>query len=194
MKIIANNQEFHIQDQQTNSVTSIISFINQIIAESSMVFCGMKVDGEEIYDHFEELLSERESIQVIELILVTKEQLAKETLISIREYVSRALALLPGVVEAFYSGSPSSEEWTKLSQMIEGVQWIQNSSQYYADLDFVDSFVFTQQLEDLNTAVMQQDHTMIADIIQYEIITKYEALHQGIGELSMHEVGQHDAN
>ncbi|NTU31068.1 hypothetical protein HPY27_13010 [Brevibacillus sp. HB1.1] len=193
MKILALGQEYHVDKTQDNVVEYILSIIKAIMAEKNMIFCGMRIDGREIYSDFEEEIEEEiESIEMIEPILLTEEQLSKDTLISIHEYVTRSLVHLPQLAERFHSEMISTDTWEELGQLVEGLLWIQNTVQYYPIYN--DIFTFSNELETINTAVNQQDTYMIGDVVEYEIIPRYKMIEKQLEDICIHEVDSNGTN
>lgn len=174
MKIISDGKEFIIDVTVADAVSSILSVVRDIIDESDKIFYGLKINGQEVYEHFEMVLEENKAtLETVEPMLVTKEQWTADTLYSIYEYTHNALPKAAELVENFYD-NPREDAWVQLSYLIEGLQWIHSTSEYlpeYASL--LDS---SSLLENLNTAVTQLDLVLIGDLIQYEIVPYYEKI------------------
>lgn len=175
MKIVAIGQEFYIDDVTENRGEYIFSIIDQLAKDHSLIFTGLKIDGEEVYEHLPEVINDNlDNIKVIEVILKTEEQLSIDTLHSIHSYVQRSLPVLPNLVDEMYEATVSPSTWEKLILFLEGVQWIQTASMYISA--YQSMLNFSEELENFNAAVLQKDNTFIGDIIQYEIIPRYQEI------------------
>ncbi|TQR32569.1 hypothetical protein [Brevibacillus brevis] len=175
MKILLREQELMIDISNIENASNILSVIDAFVTKNNLVFCGLKINGEEIYDHFENvIMNNLDSINTIEPIVVTEEQLHKETLGSIHDYTVQALAILPNLVKEFYAGSPAEETWLQLGQLIEGLKWIQTASEYIVTIN--NDLSFVGELENLDQAIRQVDTVMIGDIIEYELIPRFEVI------------------
>lgn len=192
MKIIAAGKEYYLDELSENPVEKILSIIEHEAKEQALVFTGIKVDGEEVYDQIEEvLLNNINEIQVIESILVTEEQLYFETVSSLLAYVKRSLIELPILADEMYETSVSAASWGKLVDFIEGLQWIQTTAVYYEK--YQSTLDFSKELENLNLAVLQKDNILIGDIIQYEIIPRYQEIENVLAKV-INEGEIHDKN
>lgn len=192
MKIIAAGKEYYLDELIENPVEKILSIIEHVAKEQALVFTGIKVDGEEVYDHIEEvLLNNINEIQVIECILVTEEQLYFETLSSLLSYAKRSLIALPILADEMYEASISTTSWGKLVDFIEGLQWIQTTAVYYEK--YRSTLDFSKELENLNLAVLQKDNILIGDIIQYEVIPRYQEIEDVLAKV-INEGEIHDKN
>ncbi|UED75567.1 hypothetical protein [Brevibacillus sp. DP1.3A] len=176
MKILLREQELMIDISKIENASNVLSVIESFVTKNSLVFCGLKINGEEIYDHFENvIMNNLDRIDTIEPIVITEDQLRHETLESVRDYTVRSLVILPALVEEFYSGAPSENTWLQLGQLIEGLQWIQKASEYLNN-----NLTFTQELETLDQAIRQHDTVMIGDIIEYELIPRFEVIQKNL--------------
>ncbi|MBW5468704.1 hypothetical protein GPJ61_12645 [Brevibacillus formosus] len=186
MKIVAVGQEFYIDDVTENRVEYIFSIIDQVAKDHSLIFTGLKIDGEEFYEQLPEVINNNlDNIKVIEAILKTEKQLSIDTLYSIHSYVRKSLPVLPTLVDEMYETTVSPGAWEKLVLFIEGLQWIQTTSLYIES--YQSMLDFSEELENFNSAVLQKDNTYIGDIIHYEIIPRYQEIKDTLTK-DLHEV------
>jgi hypothetical protein len=191
MRLFVAGEEYVIE-QRTDLLKTVFDIIHQVMEKHSLIFCGLRIDGEEYFDRFDEVFAEKSgSIRVVEACVMTEEQIVKDTMESILEYMSSSLPLLRSLVEEFYSHSVSSESWVQLGQLVEGLQWIQRAAAVISDLQ--GRINFAEEVGALGTAISHQDNTMIGDIIQYEIIPRYESV---LAYFTNHrnEVKEHNVN
>ncbi|HBZ81757.1 hypothetical protein NST23_25690 [Brevibacillus sp. FSL K6-0770] len=193
MKILVAGQEYHVDRTQENVIEYIFSIIKATMAEKTMTFCGVRIDGREVYKDFEEEIAESiETIETIEPILMTEEELAKETLLSIKDYTSRSIEYLNGLAYHFQTENVTSETWEDLGKLVEGLMWIQNTTPFYPEYETL--FTFTSEMETINTAVIQQDTGLLGDMIEYEIIPRYQAIQEALEDIGSQEVNGNGAN
>ncbi|RNB53850.1 hypothetical protein EDM57_18795 [Brevibacillus gelatini] len=170
MRLYAAGQEYAIENKADIAVT-IMNIVEQIVKEQSLVFCGFQIDGEEFYGDLAEFFMERgTSIESVVAILLTEDQLKQDTLISIESYIRNALPILDKLYNDFYNG-PSEETWNDLGQLVEGLEWISKAAEFTDSRELLD---YREEAGNIGIAVSQQDTGLIGDIIQFEIIPRFE--------------------
>jgi len=107
-----------------------MDIVNHAIDEQSLIFCGFQIDGEEYHGELADRITDRgSSIEMIVAIMLTEEQLKQDTLLSVEEYIHKALPLLETLYNDFYN-SPSVETWNDLGQLVESMKWISKVADY----------------------------------------------------------------
>lgn len=199
MKLLISGQEFYFESRVDN-VQSIIQKILDEVDIKGMIFSHIVADGEEVYEDVEEFLIEQiQTIDYIEVKLVTIVELVLGILESTQGYIKRALPEMYEVFEECYQ-QPSESTWTKLGQLIEGIQWLQQTATFLekekaklTDLSIdKDLLSFSNEIVVLGEAVENQDFILIGDIIQYELIPKFEQISDHIQTMNSYEVTKHD--
>lgn len=188
MELSFKNEVIQYDAQKQPTVEDIIVQINEWIRDD-YYFSHLVIDGFEIYEHLELCLEEKLThAQKIEVMARTNTELINDILLSSDEYIKRAIPELNTLFEEFYQ-NPLKDSWMKFEQMIEGIQWLhqmircinqfkerlQNGTQYIQ----IESRL-EMEIQHLEEAVENEDNVLIADLIQYEIITIYEALKKEI--------------
>ncbi|NQF13284.1 hypothetical protein HPY31_05045 [Brevibacillus sp. HB1.3] len=170
MKLIAAGQEYIIENNSV-MIETVLNIVDQVVRDHSLVFCGFEVNREEFYDDLAQLVADRgETIETIEAILLTQEQWRRETLHSVKGYLQNALPLLETLYQDFYD-SPSERAWQDFGKLIESIEWISKVAEFTDSQAFLDC---REEVRNLELAVSQQDNGQIGDIIQFEIIPRFE--------------------
>ncbi|KQL46526.1 hypothetical protein AN963_16495 [Brevibacillus choshinensis] len=170
MRLYAAGQEY-VLENNSGVVETVLDIINQAVEEQSLVFCGFQIDGEEYYGELADLVTERgDSIETMVAIMLTEEQLKEDTLLSVEQYLCNALPLLETLYHDFYNG-PSAETWNDLGKLIESIEWISKVAEYTDSHSILE---YREEVSNLEMAVNQQDTGLIGDIIQFEIIPRFE--------------------
>lgn len=195
-------QEESIQFDQDSTVEQVIEQIN-ILLDDSCYFSHLIVDGVDVYEELEQYLNENlESIEKLELIARTANEFTNDILLSAEVYLQGALPELTKLADDFYN-NPTSESWGNFSDMLEGMQWL---NQIIVSIDQMNekpqnwdeylklAATLEVELKNLEQAVENGDHVLVADIIQYEITPVYEGLEKEIQKTIDTEGSRHDAN
>ncbi|WP_312470765.1 hypothetical protein [Neobacillus sp.] len=182
MKLIFENQTIHFD--RFPSVEEIFDKIKEFLSDQYF-FSHLKIDGEEVYDDPESYLLEcLESISIIEVVVKTIHEFVNEVLHMTDDYLKRAIPEITTVADGFYQ-SPSSNNWTDFSNMLEGIQWliqmvelIDKTNERPANWDECIKITtkFEMELASLVEAVKNTDHILIADVLQYELLPLFETL------------------
>lgn len=195
-------QEESIQFDQDSTVEQVIEQIHTLL-DDSYYFSHLIVDGVDVYEEPEQYLNENlESIEKLELIARTANEFTNDILLSAEVYLQRASLELMKLADGFYK-NPSSESWDNFSDMLEGMQWL---NQIIVSIDQMNekpqnwdeylklAATLEVELKNLEEAVENGDHVLVADIIQYEITPVYEGLEKEIQRTIDTEGSRHDAN
>lgn len=200
MELLFQNQK--IQFDQQPSVDFIIEKINSLLG-TSFYLSHLVADSINVYDDPEQYLLENlETIQTLEVVAQTTEELLNDILLTAENYLKRAVAEFVNLTNAFYN-IPTPENWTNFSDLLEGMQWI---NQIISTIDQMKrkpinweqyiklSAKLEVELKNMEEAVINSDHVLIADIIQYELLPIYETLQQEIKTTIDTEGIRHDVN
>ncbi|WP_017470753.1 hypothetical protein [Amphibacillus jilinensis] len=172
-------------ENHIESVNQIISWIEEVVNHSDQHFSHLVVDNEEVYQQFDLVISDKiTEIEEIEVVLKTESELLNELYLSGEAYLIRALPEIEKLTEKFYQ-TPDQEAWGVLEQLIEGITWLDH---LYEAIDQArkqpsnwDNFIviytkLRMELVHLEDAIKMRDQTLIADIINYEVMPMMEEL------------------
>lgn len=201
MRVTLLDQEYLIENNG-GSNTEAIALIRDLITSSSLLYSHLVVDGIEIFDDFEGFLSQFiGTISHIEIKVVTPTQLVGDILTSANQYVNGVIPELRKLSDEYYLGV-SENIWEKLEDVVEAIQWFQETSvfiQSYLNEDQkqrlnIALFDFSREIEVLMDAVQQLDTILIGDILQFEILLRFEQISATLPEIMQNEVVDHDSN
>lgn len=184
MKLLLLDETYTYNNDE-ESIDKMFGEILEKIGETDLQFSHLVIDGEEVYENFEEYILERlNEVDTVEVVLKTVKELINETLLSTESYIKRAIPEIETIVDEFYQ-NPSQQTWDKLKQLIEGIQWIAqvilSIDQFEEKLANWDEYLtnlatLQNELPNLLEALQNQDTVLIGDIIQYEILPNFETL------------------
>lgn len=192
MRIIINKEVVEFKNKKEN-ITKIFEFINKYITERKLRISCLIVDGKEVCDNMNEYLTTNiGTIQEVVVIIMTSELVVDETLISAYDYIASAVLMIKPLAEAFYQ-SPKQESWKDMANLFEGIQWIMDTTVRIDGFDNLkkiinDYLVWNEYVQknnelkgailDLEDAMVNQDHVLIGDLLQYEILPIFVSLEE----------------
>ncbi|WP_411502693.1 hypothetical protein [Brevibacillus centrosporus] len=200
MRLTILNQEFSLDSQKISAIDTI-ELIREKTKNSTLIFSHLRIDGVDVFhEHIEYLTANLAEIVHIEVIMVKVEELITDMLESAHQYVQGAIPAIKALSDEFYK-SGSDQVWVKLEQLVEGIQFCQETSQFIKQQNAKESHSqyevlldFTNEVEVLMEAVQQQDAILIGDILQYEILPKFEQVSAGLPQINANEVVSNDLN
>jgi hypothetical protein len=185
------------------SVEMIMETINQTLQIHNCLISHIVADGQEVIDDYEDYLNDHiSSLNIIEVVVLTKKQWLDGMLISAISYLTRNILAIQVLIDDFYRG-PSSETWTEFNNLLEALQWLdqlvhemENNVTIYKSWDDTLSlaFDFRELIQGLSEAVINSDPVAIADALNYEIIPLFETLTTTIQKTIDTEVIRNDLN
>lgn len=178
--------------------------IEHLLEENAVHIGKMVVDGREIFEEYREYIENRvDAVKLIEIETVTLQQYADELILEIRNYLNRALPEIPSLTTEFYQGG-SKEAWSRLNELLEGLQYVlqymnivyeQRQIQYdNLEIFGAGSQMISSSVSELMEAVQEQNTTMIADILLYEILEGLSTFKEEMQNTIDNEVVPHDLN
>lgn len=195
-------QQHQFEYKKTPSSDEVIEKINELLNQNDY-FSHFIADGIEIYEEHETYLNlNLDRIEKLEVITKTEREFVNDILLSAEDYLKRAKPELATLPDEFYA-NPTPDTWTTFSQFIEGVQWLDemlsvvgNSNERPKNWDMYAELSQSMQAElaNLGEAVENGDNVLIADIIQYELISNFEALEAEIEKTIDTEGMRYDLN
>lgn len=184
MNIVLSNQTFLCENDMI-AMNQLFQRIRQILEETGQSLINLVVDGEEVYTEFDQYIEEHlKSIQTITINAKTQQELLDDALLSIKEYLERAVLEIDKLVDQFYH-EVTSETWNTFSQLLEGIQYIMKTLEtvvmhenWYCNVKY---FVqakesLSQNISILQKALESQDRVWLSDVLIYEITPVFKLL------------------
>ena len=185
MKIYLKEESYTFENS-INDIQKIIERINHWLSEEDLMFSHLNIDGKEVYEEHEEYLFENiNHVEEIEVIVSNIKEFIENILVSLNNYSMRAIPEIENIVNDFYQ-TPTEESWIKLNQLLEGIDWIYNALKSIDTLkhtisgwnEFIKVYAtFEVELPNLMEAIENKDNILIADIIQYEILSQFQMIY-----------------
>lgn len=190
-------------DNHPAAIEQLFQQVNERLQDSEYHFSHMLIDGTEVYENFDDYIVEHiRAIKTIEIKVNTVKEFAHELLLTTEEYIQRATPEISHVINEFYQG-PTQETWDKFSQLLEGIQWIHHMLTSIDQSSYIPNnweqylkilASLQMELKNLEEALKHQDYILMADIIQYELLTNMSNLDQEIKTTIDHEGYRNDTN
>jgi hypothetical protein len=192
-------EEFTEFDNNEASIEQIIKTIEEKAAFAEQIFSHLVIDEVEVFDDYVEYMYENlATIKVIQAQFMTLREFMQGILLSTSEYLDRAIPAVEQLAAAVYS-SVDADAWQQIDQLIEGVQWLQQSFDTMDTLpnlanrlsDYEQWNLYSQALRELLDAVASLgeplqfgDHVSVSDILLYEIKPILERLRTNLPSLA----------
>ncbi|UJF33223.1 hypothetical protein [Paenibacillus hexagrammi] len=104
MKLLVGN-EIYKYANEAKAVTGMLNHLSTILSEQQLALVSLNVDGEEIDSDFYGFISEHlDSIQQVVANTVTLQEMRDETILSLEQYVERAVPLVEPLAGDFTKG------------------------------------------------------------------------------------------
>jgi hypothetical protein len=200
VKLLEHTLEY---DNKPSSIEEIFAKINEQLNDSDHHFSHLIIDNEEVYENHDAYIFENvEQINQIEVKVKSIKEFVNELLLSIEEYLHRALPEVEILVDEFYQG-PKPESWEKFNQLLQGIQWLDQviitiDQSKFTPKNWDDylkiSASLKAELQNMEEAVENKDMILIADIIQYEIIELLKSYEESVKTTIDQEGYHHDIN
>lgn len=189
-------------ENSKQGVASLLAQIESVKTDRNLIFNHITIDGIDIYENIEEyLVANISAINDITIHLFSREMLKNDILISIYDYVTRAIPEIEKLSSDMYTGL-SSELWGRFGQLVEGLQWLNQTGAFFRNESDIQEgvlvdhslFLFDREIEQFEEAVDQQDNILLADIMQYEVVPRFEEIAEYLHDLVNEEVTTNDIN
>lgn len=177
-----------------NDAESVSNLIQTELQRANLYLSAMVIDGTEIYDDYNEYLSEHwENVHEIEVKTRTLKELVQEILISAVQYLERIEPEIQLLADDFYREDIAA--WEKLSQLIEGIQWLLDTFMMIDKIHNLNDLLpdysawndYAQNVGELQTkvaaiaeAVKDRDSILLADLLQYELLTLFQSMRENL--------------
>lgn len=197
MKVYIVDQVLEYENS-TKKVQEILSKIDEIIKNSRLILSHLDVNGIIVYSNFHEYILENiHSIDEIHVKTQTHKQMIGEIILSTFDYVDNAIPQIKVLSDEFYA-TPTESTWTKMSDFLEGIQWIISafrSIDEQKNLDGLledyeiwniyakDIFSLKEIIEEFEEILENNDIVSIADILAYEIEPIFKLMKENLYKL-----------
>ncbi|MGE6257336.1 hypothetical protein ACQKCU_05395 [Heyndrickxia sporothermodurans] len=180
MKFSYLNKDYELE----NNISILNEFLIQMNAnfqKQGRIIKTIMIDGIEINQEFEQyVINNIQKINHIEILDVDLKVFLNEVIIEAIQYLQNALPELEKLHEEFYSEITSST-WEKFNFFLEGGQWILQVVQVLIEqvqMKEIEEIQgkLTSILEEMLSALENQDTTLIGDLLSYEISPIYEEI------------------
>ena len=186
-------------DNNEVSIEQIIKALEEKSSSAERILSHLVIDEVEVFDDYVEYLYENLAhIRVIQAEFLTLSEFMQSILLSTGEYLDRAIPAVEQLAGALYS-SVDADAWQQIDQLIEGVQWLQQSFDTMDSLpnlanllnDYEQWNLYSQSLRELLEVVASLgeplkfgDHVSVSDILLYEIKPALERLSTNLPALA----------
>jgi len=208
MKIYIENQILEF-DNDKNELDKIFNRIEEEVTKTSKVFNSLIIDDNEIFnDYYDYFLDNINSIENVEVVLLTYKELANETLTSTLDYIKRTPELIENLANSFYK-NPNRKSWSELNDLLEGISWIIStfssidndrnlnsivSNHESWNLYSKEIILLSEIIPDFEDVLSSQDNVAIADILSYEIQPKFSTMAEKLSQLVSTKENNDDLN
>lgn len=198
MKLFILDEVFELENK-IKSVEEIFDYIKQALEETEYHFSYMIIDGEDIHDEFELYIEDNiKFIEEIKVMMLTTKDIVKDNLITISEYVERAVPILNKLADEFYR-EPNSDDWKQVAELSEGIGFIfhtlesidsmENLNEIVVNYEVWNEYVgevrsIDQILEEMTPAIENKDTVLIGDLLSYEIVPVFEKMKEKLDVLT----------
>jgi hypothetical protein len=200
MKVTLLGETWSVNNDM-HEIDLIFERLNQLATEDDCLLTHMIVDGEEVLEnHHQYLANSLSTLKEIGIYVRHFKEMVEETLLSTMEYLERVIPAIRELTNEFY-GIPTAVSWAELEQVIEGLQWLnhisealqrRNQEEYSPFIALIDSV--NNISAELEGALQDRDHVLIADILSYEILQKLTSMKHEVRKIVNNEVATHDIN
>lgn len=190
-------------ENKKSVINNIFNEINKRVSNFNLIFSHLSVDGQEIYDDFYDyFLDNIKDIQKVEVITKTVKEMCHETLLSTLDYINKVIPEIEKLSNEFYK-TPSKDTWLKLTDLLEGINWIINSFAFIDSNSELENIfeqyekwnVYAKDVYSLKELIVEFDEILenndlvsTGDILSYEIIPLFNSMKQKLEELIYKEV------
>lgn len=180
-------------ENQIVAIENIFSQVNELLIQTKLNLSSIVIDDTELFDDYDQYIVDHiEGIRTITINVKTLKELMDDTLITIQEYLLRAVPEIDKIVDEFYH-EVTQNTWDKFAQLLEGLQFItdslatisENQEWYYnaSQFNLIKQNIL-RQIVMLQEAMEIQDRVKLSDVLLYEITPSFQALNKEITVIS----------
>lgn len=197
MKLFILEETFELENK-IGSIEEIFDYIKQALDETEYNFSYMIVDGEEVYDEFEIYLEDKiKDIDEIKVVMLSTKDMVRENLITIDNYVERAIPIITSLSSKFHK-QPDSDDWDQINGLLEGIGFIfhtlesvdcmENLNEIVSDHKVWNEYVkevksLEDTLKELESSMKNNDTALIGDLLSKDIVPTFEKMKEKLGAL-----------
>ncbi|GGF91483.1 hypothetical protein [Paenibacillus abyssi] len=195
MKIYMLNEVWEYENSQ-EQIDFIVDRIQTFLNQSRVIIEQILIDGEELDGNFTDFLAGHiDGVNKVDIKVVKESEWLTQMLESSTHYISRALPELTKLSDQLYTGLDVNV-WSSINDFTEGLQHItilvQSLSGYMlSDGNAGGSEAFLSQLNgnlgQFMNAALDKDHTLMADLLNYEIKPQLEQLLHQLNQIMISE-------
>lgn len=204
MKLYILDQALEYENNKDN-IDTMFNEINQTILNSNLILSHLIVDGYELYgDFYDYFLDNIKYIEEIKVITKTVVEISQEIILSAIDYIESSIPEIEILSDEFYK-TPNRDSWNKLSNLIEGLNWIidgftsidlnsqlKNIVNSYEQWNLYaqDIYSLKELIEEFEEVLENNDLVSIADILSYEIVPIFEDMKEKLEKIIGEKVEQ----
>lgn len=191
MHVTISNIEFEAENSQLG-VEDLFSRIDGFMKEFGVHFSHLMIDGVEVTDApYDYVMENIGDIREVEVMYLTSDQYFQQVMNIMDTFLEKAVPTLKEVADEFY-GRPDDDAWFRLEACLNGLNSLLGI--IHSMISGPELFGETERfaklgesiglhLDNLKHAATLKDYTLMADIMQYELVEFLEKLHAATGDL-----------
>lgn len=201
IEILSENLEF---PNKREAIPEIIQTIDHKLRLAGVYYSHFSiVDGVERYDELDSfLLDNIAGTEKIKIVSRTLKELADEVVLSVGDYLNRAIPVVTELAQKFYR-EPSADCWHQLAELVDGVNWLLDSFslidreialnphiQGYPNWDEYLQRIYSLKeiMGQLGQAMESRDMVLIGDLLNYEVIDLFKQMKELLDSMLTWEV------
>lgn len=196
ISVNGNSQSFIVDSVE--DFKGIWKDITERITEGKELIQSVYIDGKLTGDYSENIMSDYNNINLIEIMTISAERSYYSTLNDLRAYMVQVLSNMENYMEPLYSANQGN--CAELPIIVESLEWIITSTNY---LDYLSSSFdicspitqkvkstvseFNRVLVQLNAELVSENLVGFADIVQYEFLPAVQEFYNAAEEVEYSE-------
>ena len=169
----------------------LLEAVEKAANSSGLILSHLLVDEVAVYDgHREYIETNLENIQKVQVEFQSIGELMQDILVSTTAYLERSIPAVENLAESFYT-DVSTDTWQNLSDFLEGLQWLSQSTEAMDDLpglaDIVEDYekwnIYCQKVRELQATATEldeplqyTDYVSVGDLLLYEVLPQMREL------------------
>jgi hypothetical protein len=185
MHVTISNIEFEVGNT-AQGVDELFSRIDTSMKDFGVYFSHLIVDGVEVTDAPQDYVTENVTgISDVEVIFLTANQYFEQVMSVLDTFLEKATPTLKEVADEFY-GRPDDDVWFRFEACINGINSLLgiinsmiSAPEFFGETDEISALgeSIGLHLDNLKQAATLNDYTLMADIMNYELVDFLEKLH-----------------
>ncbi|MDH4618255.1 hypothetical protein [Brevibacillus sp. AY1] len=181
MEVTIQNHKFYYGNNNS-SIEQVLTDIECFLKDKKIIIKNIIVNDTEVIGDYTQYINEMDirDIERIQVVTSTEEEFVDEVMDSLSGYLSNVLPQLESLSKEFYQ-DPEPKTWVEFSELIEGLQWINQALNFLQEKNVVTLEELVSSLDssivNLLQAIEVTDTILVADIINYEISDILNQIH-----------------